>query len=586
MSCKTNPKAFYSYVKNKRVLTSTIGPLITKDGKQIENDIDMANTLNDYFSSVFTTEDVQSGLPTPAPQSRDTTLPGFTITENELLSVMNSMNVNKTPGPDKISPRLLKEARNELLEPLTILFNKTLVVGKVPHEWKQANVTPIFKRGNKSLPANYRPISLTSVVCKLMETLIRDKIVKYLEENKLLNDSQHGFRNKRSCLTNLLDFFYEVFNSYDETKAVDIIYLDFQKAFDTVPHKRLISKVKAHGIAGNTLNWLTDWLSDRQQRVVINGKESTWHNVNSGVPQGSVLGPVLFIIYINDIDERISCKISKFADDTKITSKVTSVSQWQKLQCDLDKLTSWAETWQMKFNIEKCKVLHIGNDNVQARYVMNNVQLSSTAKEKDLGVVVSKDLKPSQHCTETVKTANKLVGFIERTFEFKSEKVILALYNSLVRPHLEYCVQFWSPYYKKDIEKLEKIQRRVTKMIPRLRNKSYEERLKELNLFSLPKHRIRGDLIEVFKIFKGFSNLDPNKYFTIDPSNLTRNNGFKIIPKRFQSHEAKHFFFNRIVNIWNKLPSKVVNSDSIASFKNKVDKYLKDNPQQTLFLSE
>ena len=226
-------------------------------------------------------------------------------------------------------------------------------------------------------------------------------------------------------MTNLLDFFYEVFNSYDETKAVDIIYLDFQKAFDTVPHKRLISKVKAHGIAGNTLKWLGDWLSDRKQRVVINGKESDWHNVNSGVPQGSVLGPVLFIIYINDIDEGIRCKISKFADDTKITSKVISESQWQELQCDLNKLTTWVENWQMKFNIEKCKVLHIGSNNVQANYTMNNVPLSSAEKEKDLGVIVTKDLKPSQHCTQTVKTANKLVGFIGRTFEFKSEKVIL-----------------------------------------------------------------------------------------------------------------------------------------------------------------
>ena len=585
-SCKTNPKEFYSYIKTKRVLTSTIGPLKTENDVQIENDVDMANTLNDYFSSVFTTESVQGSLPIPAPQSQGTTLPDVAMTEKEILSAMNSMNVNKTPGPDKISPRLLKEARNELVKPLTILFNKTLLAGKVPHEWKLANVTPIFKKGDKSLPANYRPISLTSVVCKLMETIIRDKIVKYLEENKIIKDSQHGFRNKRSCLTNLLDFFYEVFNSYDETKAVDIIYLDFQKAFDTVPHKRLISKVKAHGIAGNILKWLEDWLSDRKQRVVINGKESDWHAVNSGVPQGSVLGPVLFIIYINDIDEGINCKLSKFADDTKITSKVTSTSQWQELQCDLNKLISWAEKWQMKFNIEKCKVLHIGSNNVQARYVMTNMPLSSVEKEKDLGVVVSKDLKPSQHCTETVKTANKLVGFIGRTFEFKSEKVILTLYNSLVRPHLEYCVQFWSPYYKKDIEKLEKIQRRVTKMIPRLRNKPYEERLKELNLFSLTKRRIRGDLIEVFKIFKGYSNLDANKYFTIDHTNLTRNNGFKITPKRFKSHEAKHYFFNRIVNIWNKLPSEIVNSNTIESFKNNIDKYLKVNPQQALFLSE
>ena len=419
-----------------------------------------------------------------------------------------------------------------------------------------------------------------------METIIRDKIVKYLEENNIIKDSQHGFRHRRSCLTNLLDFFHDVYKAYDESRAVDIIYLDFQKAFDTVPHKHLISKIENHGIRGNTQKWLQDWLTDRKQRVVINGKESEWRNVISGVPQGSVLGPVLFIIYINDIDEGLTCKISKFADDTKITNKVTSLLQWQQLQKDLNTLASWADKWQMKFNIEKCKVLHIGNDNVQANYKMNDIQLSSSDTEKDLGVTISKDLKPGKQCTEVLKTANKLVGFIGRTFEFKSEKVILALYNSLVRPHLEYCVQFWSPYYRKDIEKLEKVQRRITKMIPRLRNKSYEDRLEELKLFSLTKRRLRGDLIEVFKIMKGFDNLDMNKYFEIDRSNQTRSNGYKIIGKRFQSHEAKFFFFNRVVNVWNKLPYDTVNSISIDSFKNKLDRYLQENPQQTLFLSE
>ena len=209
---------------------------------------------------------------------------------------------------------------------------------------------------------------------------------------------------------------------------------------------------------------------------------------------------------------------------------------------------------------------------------MNITEIIKVNKEKDLGVIICNDLKPGEHCKEVVKTANKLVGFIGRTFEFKSEKVIVTLFNALVRPHLEYCVQFWSPYYRKDIDKLERVQRRATKLIPRLRNMPYEERLKELNLFSLEKRRMRGDLIEVFKMFRGFDNINISDYFDIDRERNTRNNGFKIIGKNFRSEESKHFFFNRIVNVWNSLPPQVVNCNTIESFKARLDKFLSSNP--------
>ena len=240
----------------------------------------------------------------------------------------------------------------------------------------------------------------------------------------------------------------------------------------------------------------------------------------------------------------------------------------------------------MDFNVNKCKVLNIGSKNMKSSYTMNNIQLENVSNEKDLGIIISNDLKPTKQCTEAVKKANKLIGFIGRAFEYKSEKTVLTLYNSLVRPQLEYCIQFWSPYYKKDMEKLERVQRRATKMIPRLRNKSYEERLAELNLFTLTKRRLRGDLIQVYKIFKGHDNLNVEKYFTIDQLNYTRGNGHKIKGKRFQSHEAKHFFFNRVVNVWNKLPSSVVNCDTVLTFKSHLDKFLASNPQLSMFTSE
>ena len=238
---------------------------------------------------------------------------------------------------------------------------------------------------------------------------------------------------------------------YNNIRAVDIVYLDFQKAFDKVPHKRLISKVKAHGITGNLCKWMENWLTDRKQRVELNGKASDWICENSGFPQGLVLGPILFIIYVNDIDDGIACKISKLADDTKIANTVITEVQRQIIQNYLKTLEDWAEKWQIKFNLDKCHLLHIGNYNLFTNYSIKDVQLKIVDKEKDLSVIITSDLKPSSQCTEVVKTANKLVGFIGRTFNFKSEKVIFTLYNSLVRPHLEYYVQFWSPDFRKDI---------------------------------------------------------------------------------------------------------------------------------------
>ena len=584
---KSNPKEFFSYIRNKKVLTPTIGPLVKANGEYSKDEMEMAKILNAYFVSVFTPDNSHINPPSPSVHgNNDSNISNINISETDVLRAIDKLKINKTPGPDKISPRILKQVKDEISKPLTQIFNMSVSNGAVPQEWKLANVTPIFKKGDKSHPGNYRPISLTSVVCKLLETIIREKIVKHLEENNLIKDTQHGFRSKRSCLTNLLDFFNDVYDMYDKTKAVDIIYLDFQKAFDKVSHKRLLEKLKAYGIKGNLHRWIEDWLTGRKQRVVINGKESDWMNVSSGVPQGSVLGPILFLIYIDDIDEGLHCKISKFADDTKLGNRVDTQEQRSLLQSDLNKLTDWAHKWQMDFNINKCKVLNVGSKNEKFSYMMNDERLDNVNKEKDLGIIISDDLKPSQQCSEAVKKANKLVGFIGRAFEFKSENNILTLYNSLVRPHLEYCVQFWSPYYRKDIEKLERVQRRVTKMIPRLRNKPYEERLAALNLFSLPKRRLRGDLIQVFKIIKGLDNMAVDKYFTIDRSDYTRGNGYKIIRKRFQSNEAKHFFFNRVVNIWNKLPGNVVDCNTIETFKNRLDKYLALNPQLNAFATE
>ena len=240
------------------------------------------------------------------------------FTPADVIQILSEFDVYKSSGPDLTHPRILKVAKDEICEAMSYIFNKSIETASIPEDWKLANVTAIHKKGNRQDPGNYRPISLTSVVGKTMERLIKDKLVNYLERNHLIGNSQHGFRHGRSCLTDLLDFFGEVISTYDEYKAVDVVYLDFQKAFDKVPHQRLLLKIQSLGIGGNVIEWLRAWLIGRKQRVSVNNTKSDWTEVTSGVPQGSVLGPIMFIMYVDGMDSDIISKLSKFADDTKL----------------------------------------------------------------------------------------------------------------------------------------------------------------------------------------------------------------------------------------------------------------------------
>ena len=574
---KNDSKSFYAYVRSKQNVQDKVGPLEDSAGNIVSQGFLMAEDLNGYFSSVFTKEDISS-LPVADAkfqEAKSDYLGPLDVTPELVAKKIKAMKDNKSPGVDGIPPKLLMETVEQISIPLARVFNLSLNEGVVPFEWKEANIIPLFKKGSRNKSENYRPVSLTSVICKLLERLIKDHMVDFLVKHKLLNSSQHGFLKARSCLTNMLCFLEEITKWIDVGLPVDIIYLDFQKAFDKVPHQRLLLKLKAHGIGDSITDWIEQWLTDRRQRVVVDGEVSNWKSVLSGVPQGSVLGPILFLIYINDLNDSITSNVLKFADDTKLFRKVNTDGDKQHLQNDLDRLVKWSEKWQMLFNFGKCKCLHTGHGNLNVNYKMGDTVLGTTVKEKDLGVTISADMKVSEQCGIAASKGNQILGLIRRNITYKGKKLIIPLYKAIVRPHLEYCIQAWRPYRKKDIDTLERIQRRATKIIPELRDLSYEERLKECGLTTLETRRLRGDQIEVFKILNGYENIDRNMFFSLKKDSRTRGHEVKLVKDQCRLDIRKHSFSQRTINEWNKLSTDCVTASSVNMFKNKVDTYLR-----------
>jgi len=570
---KKNPKLYHQYVRSILNTKPVVGPLVDTDGQTVEGDMETAKLLNTYFSSVFTAEGAEE-IPVPEQvfTGGETEKLGLvSVTKKQVRDKIDNLNKNKATGPDGISTRVLKELAPVLDEGLTVLFNRMIAEAHVPRSWRDAHVTPIHKKGARSDPGNYRPVSLTSQCSKLMESLLRDEIVAHLERHQLVRPSQHGFRKKRSCVTNLLAFLDEVTACVDRGNAADVLYLDYQKAFDKVPHQRLLAKLDAHGICGEVNQWIAMWLMDRRQRVALNGEISPWSRVTSGVPQGSVLGPVLFLVYVNDIDEDISSTVYKFADDTKLVNEIVSPQDGCKLQDDLKRLETWSERWKMNFNSAKCKVMHLGRNNPMTEYHIQGERLEAVDEERDLGVIVSKDLKPSRQCAEAVKKANRALGTIKRCFRYKSLEVVKELYLSRVRPHLEFAIQAWSPQYEKDKKLMEGVQRRATKLVRTLKDLEYEERLEAFGLTTHTDRRRRGDLIEVHKILTDEEYCN-GQMFEVSHNTQTRGHSKKLMKPYHRLNTRRHFFADRVVDSWNSLDEEVVAATDTNSFKRCYDR--------------
>ena len=399
-------KKLYSYIKGMKCDSSGVATL-KKDGTNYSEASDKAEILNDQFASVFTREDC-SNIPSMG-NSLKSEAPPLVIQENGVKKILEGLNPHKASGPDEISSRFLKEMASSISPALTLIFQASYDQGTVPSDWKGAFITPLFKKGDKSKASNYRPVSLTSICSKAMEHIVQSHLMKYLDSHHILSDQQHGFRKRRSCESQLITTIHDLASGLDKRQQVDAILLDFSKAFDKVAHQRLAAKLHHYGIRNKTLSWIQSFLADRYQKVVLDGKTSSSSPVTSGVPQGTVLGPLLFLIYINDLPSRVSSTARLFADDCLLYRVISSQDDVASLQEDLDRLQEWERDWQMSFNPDKCEHIRITLKRkiVQSTYKIHGQVLKETTKAKYLGVTIDKNLSWNSHIDMVTKRANQ-----------------------------------------------------------------------------------------------------------------------------------------------------------------------------------
>ena len=417
--------------------------------------------------------------------------------------------------------------------------------------------------------------------------------MKHLDSHQILTDEQHSFRAKRSTVTQLITTIHDLAKTIQDNKFVHAAILDFSKAFDKVPHQRLLRKLEYYGIRENLLKWFESFLTGRTQSVICDGSRSNPTMVSSGVPQGTVLGPLLFLLYVNDLPENLQSSVRLFADDALLYGIISSEDDCDKLQADLSELECWQDRWQMKFNPSKCKIISISTKKSPPlkKYVFCGSELEEVDSVSYLGVTLTKNLKWSQHVSSISGKASKVLGLIKRNFWNCPRSVKETAYSTLVRPKLEYGCEAWDPHFKKDISSLERVQRKAARFC--LNNyqptASVTEMLSELGWSSLETRRTIARLNLMYKICHGNVDIDKNSYLCSSKICGTRtrsSHDYKFFNINATKDVYFYSFFPRTLRVWNKLPKDVVHSNSLEIFNTKISKYFMGNskPVDIIFI--
>ncbi len=566
-----NIRQFYKFVNSKLTTKNVIPPIydpLNNNSLLLCNSA-KASAFQHQFCSVFTEDNGE--IPNFDCQTVQE-LESVEISEAVVLRILKKLPNKSSSGPDSIPPIILRKTADSICAILTAIFVKSFRTSEIPKQWLQAKVIPIYKRkGDNSKPENYRPISLTVAVSKVFETLVKNNILNYLIFNKLININQHGFLPRKSTLTNVLKTMHTWMNSRLLKKNIHSCYVDFSKAFDSVSHSKLIYKLKCYGISGGLLSWLRSFLINRTQCVVCHNVVSEWKPVLSGVPQGSVLGPLLFTVFVNDLPCVVkNSQIALFADDAKIFTTIDSVKSVAKFQEDLSRVDEWSKAWQLPIAASKCSVFICGPEDHSPQYSLGTIALENVTTIRDLGFYLTHDLKFSSHCNYISKKGLSASACIFRSFKSRDRSFLLNLFKTYVRPIVETHTPIWSPFLLKDIRQIERVQRRFTKRLPGLHNTPYPERLFFLGLKSLEHRRLIFDIELTYKIMHNLLDIDFDLMFNYMPASAGRGHDLRLALPKPSSNVTQNFFSNRVPRIWNSLPKSVVQANNLVTLRNRL----------------
>ena len=592
---KINQRYFFSYAKRFAKVHSTVSPIKDQNGELQTDPSIKAELLQSQYCKVFSdpTKANPEQCASLINHTHSSILENLTSGEDDIKEAIKDLDpYSSTPDGD-IPAKVLKSCSDNLVYPLFLLWKSSFETGLIPSSLKTQYVTPVFKKGDQTDAANYRPISITSHIIKIFERVLRKRIVSHMETNNLLSDKQHGFRKKRSCLTQLIDHVDHILKTLNSGEEVDTIYLDYAKAFDKVDLQTLLKKLQRYGIGGKMLQWIRQFLLNRFQTVVVEGKKSSFQLVISGVPQGTVLGPIFFIIYINDQLDVLKAANGKiFADDTKLTCMICDIIAHMLLQDDLNNIVAWSLRNNMLLNGSKFELLNYSLNKTKLlrnlpftqeflQYTLaDGTSIEPSKTVRDLGVLLSNDCSWTPHIQKMLISTRKVAAWVLSVFRTRTPALMMTLYKTMVRSKLEYCCPVWNPAKVEDIRDIENIQRNFTRKISNCKGQNYWERLKTLKIMSLQRRRERYTIIHTWKIASGAAPNDIGMIF-----NTNQRRGLKaIVPSLYpgaQRSVSTHYhnsFGVKAAFLWNILPKSVNEKSTLDSFKVALGKFLESFP--------